>query len=63
VVWQCREHLTVLPEALPKFLKAVKWDDAASTAEAHRLLQLWKPPTPSQALELLQAGYADPTVR
>lgn len=52
-----------MPEALPKFLQSVRWDDAPSVEEAHRMLLLWRPPSPMQALELLQADFADPTVR
>lgn len=52
-----------VPEALPKFLQSVRWDDAPSVEEAHRMLLLWRPPSPMQALELLQADFADPTVR
>jgi Phosphoinositide 3-kinase family, accessory domain (PIK domain)/Phosphatidylinositol 3- and 4-kinase/Phosphoinositide 3-kinase C2 len=63
LLWKCREYITNAPEALPKFLQAVKWDDAPSVEEAHRLLLLWRPPSPMQALELLQADFADPTVR
>jgi hypothetical protein len=63
LLWRCREYLTTVPEALPKFLQSVRWDDAPSVEEAHRLLLLWRPPSPMQALELLQADFADPTVR
>jgi phosphatidylinositol-4,5-bisphosphate 3-kinase catalytic subunit alpha/beta/delta len=63
LIWLCRERLTGMPAALPKFLQAVRWDDAASVEEAYRLLVLWRPPSPIQALELLRASVPDRTVR
>ncbi len=63
LLWLCRERLVGMPAALPKFLQAVRWDDSASVDEAHRLLSLWRPPSPLQALELLQASVPDRTVR
>lgn len=63
LLWRCRDFMTGVPEALPKFLQSVRWDDAPSVEEAHRMLLLWRPPSPMQALELLQADFADPTVR
>jgi phosphatidylinositol-4,5-bisphosphate 3-kinase len=63
LLWRAREFLTAYPTALPKFLQSVRWDDARSVDEAHRLLLLWRPPSPLMALELLQADFPDPTVR
>lgn len=60
LVWLCRERLVGLPAALPKLLHATRWDDAASVDEAHRLLVHWRPPSPLQALELLQARRRAP---
>ena len=63
LVWKCREYICNLPVALPKFLHAVDWADAACVAEAHRMLKKWRLPTPEQSLELLQADFPDPIVR
>tara|TARA_R110002050_G_scaffold292311_1_gene447587 strand:- start:2465 stop:3121 length:657 start_codon:yes stop_codon:yes gene_type:complete len=63
LLWQLRANLIRYPTALPKFLQSVVWDDCQQVIEAHRLLRVWTKPSPTQAIELLDARYADPTVR
>jgi hypothetical protein len=41
----------------------VDWTDPQFFAEAIRMLPLWRPPNPVDALELLEWKYAAPEVR
>jgi len=63
LVWRCREHITSEPTLLPKFLLAVNWASGAAVAEAYHLMDRWVPPSPLQALQLLDSHYPDPKVR
>mmetsp|Transcript_419 Transcript_419/g.1446 ORF Transcript_419/g.1446 Transcript_419/m.1446 type:complete len:1166 (-) Transcript_419:175-3672(-) len=63
ILWGNRMYISTIPSALPKFLLSVRWDDCMQVQEAHRMLYLWTKPQPLQALELLDAKFADPTVR
>ena len=63
LVWRHREFVSSSPEALSKLLESCKWDDRTAVAEAHALLQKWAVPSPTQALKLLDAKFADPQVR
>jgi len=63
LVWRHREFVSSSPEALSKLLEACKWDDRTAVAEAHALLRKWAVPSPTQALKLLDAKFADPHVR
>lgn len=63
LVWKYREKLTNNPQALPKFLRSVKWKNPAAVYEAHRLLDQWETPSPLDALQLLDSHFADEKVR
>merc|ERR1712137_113630 len=63
VVWNYRRKLTSERHALSKFLLSVRWDDCSQAKESHALLSEWARPTPLQALELLDAKFADPVIR
>ena len=63
IVWRCRRFLVGDPAMLPKFLLSVEWSNGAAVAEAHRLLRQWEPPSPLEALQLLDAKFPDPRVR
>lgn len=63
LLWECREFCAQFPSLLPRFLQYVKWNDRESVLEAYRMLALWSPPTPFEALSLLDAKYASPVVR
>lgn len=62
-LWGNRMYISQIPNALPKFLLSVNWDDCMQVKEAHKMLHIWVKPAPLQALELLDAKFADPTVR
>ena len=63
LLWDLRHLCKTKPEALPKVLLSADWTDAESTREAHRMLEVWVKPTPKQALDLLDAQFADVRVR
>ncbi|KNC46264.1 hypothetical protein, variant [Thecamonas trahens ATCC 50062] len=63
LLWKARYTLVHTPEALPKFLLSVKWDDPSQVQEVHRLLDVWAPLDPVDSLELLDANYFDAKVR
>jgi phosphatidylinositol-4,5-bisphosphate 3-kinase len=48
---------------LAKFLQAIDWSDPGAVREAHSLLADWGTLEPKDALELLDARYADERVR
>ena len=50
-------------QALAKLLHATNWSQRENVAEVHRLLPLWRCPTPENALELLDSSFGDPVVR
>ncbi|KAH7815910.1 putative phosphoinositide 3kinase family, accessory domain [Monocercomonoides exilis] len=58
-----RFHLIGIAPALPKFLQSVPWNHRKSVIEAHYLLRRWTPLNPVDALELLDAKFADPLAR
>jgi len=62
-VWKYREFLKLNPKALAKFVQAVPKTDRFARQELYRLLPLWAPLDPLDALELLNPDYADPVVR
>jgi Phosphatidylinositol 3- and 4-kinase/Phosphoinositide 3-kinase family, accessory domain (PIK domain)/Phosphoinositide 3-kinase C2 len=63
LLWRFRGYCVTRPEALAKFMRAVSWENHHQVIEAHRLLKLWSPPTPMQALELLGERFSDPKLR
>ena len=64
LIWSLR-HVCCkkAPDALPKLLDAVKWNDRDHVSQLFLLLKLWPPVSPETALELLDCKYADPYVR
>jgi hypothetical protein len=63
LLWDSREFCAQFPSLLPRFLQYVKWNDRECVIEAYRMLARWNPPTPFEALSLLDAKYASPVVR
>lgn len=64
MLWQMRHSLVQYPTLLPKFLQTVQWGLIDHKREAHRLLKQWAPQVSMvHLLELLEARYADYTVR
>ena len=64
LVWKFRKNCATEPKALPKFLQAVNWMSPYRTKEALRLLYLWETlPRATDALDLLDERFGDPTVR
>lgn len=63
LLWKYREELLRRPKALCKFLLAVDWMKPWAVFEAHQLMQKWSTMQPMDALELLDARYADTRVR
>lgn len=63
VIWEGRYRLSSVRKALPRFLQSVNWASRDAVAEAYRLLAVWEPPGPLEALQLLDWHYPDPSVR
>ncbi|EGC32311.1 hypothetical protein DICPUDRAFT_38568, partial [Dictyostelium purpureum] len=62
-IWMYRMHLQTIPSSLPKVLQSLHWNSPAEVREAHRLLSIWSPLSPLEALELLDVKFADELVR
>ncbi|KAL6057890.1 Phosphatidylinositol 4,5-bisphosphate 3-kinase catalytic subunit alpha isoform, variant 2 [Balamuthia mandrillaris] len=64
ILWTYRGYCSTKPEALPKFLSSVPWNEPDKAREALRLLAVWAPcESPIDALELLGNKFAEPAVR
>lgn len=63
LLWEYRRTLAPNPKALAKVLMAINWSRPEDVAEAHRMLTYWTPLSPIEALELLDAYFADEVVR
>ncbi|EPY41053.1 phosphatidylinositol-4,5-bisphosphate 3-kinase [Angomonas deanei] len=63
IVWKYRDVLVNRPQALPIFLRAVDWLEPYYVRETHMLVRGWSPLSPFDALELLDAQFADSVVR
>ncbi|KAK7196018.1 Phosphoinositide 3-kinase family protein [Novymonas esmeraldas] len=63
LLWKYREILLGRPRAMAKVLSAVNWLVPFEVYEAHLLLHRWCPLPAFDALELLDARYADLVVR
>lgn len=63
LIVQARHALKTDPSSLPKFLQSVAWNNARDVQEAYRMLVLWEPPGPVDALTLLDHTTPDPKVR
>ncbi|KYQ89458.1 phosphatidylinositol 3-kinase [Tieghemostelium lacteum] len=62
-IWTYRMHLRHSPHSLPKVLQSLHWNNPQEVKEAHRLLSIWSPLSPTEALELLDVKFADELVR
>lgn len=63
LLFLCRDHYKTLPLILPLFLKSVDWSKPIQVEEAYRMIRLWSPMPPEDALCLLNADFPDETVR
>jgi len=63
LLWKFRYHIMNKTRALPKFLLSVNWCNHKDVQEVHSMLKQWEQPTPLQAIQLLDARFADPVVR
>ena len=63
LLWHYRQELIRRPKALSKILLAVDWTNVAAVHEIHTMMAKWAPLQPLDALELLDARYADSRVR
>eukprot|EP00002_Diphylleia_rotans_P005530 TRINITY_DN1469_c0_g2_i1.p1 TRINITY_DN1469_c0_g2~~TRINITY_DN1469_c0_g2_i1.p1 ORF type:complete len:1062 (-),score=220.71 TRINITY_DN1469_c0_g2_i1:385-3570(-) len=63
LIWEFRNYCTQYSKALPKFLISVDWTDPNKVQDAHVYLYSWAKPTALEALELLDAKFADARVR
>lgn len=63
LLWTFRNHLIRQPEALPKFLRTVYWNDPVETKQAVNLLQKWSMIPIDCALELLGPSFTNSHVR
>lgn len=63
LIWRMRDHCLKIPDSLPKFLDAVKWNSRDEVSQLYKLLKQWPPVKADTALELLDCKYTDITVR
>eukprot|EP00004_Rigifila_ramosa_P017917 TRINITY_DN4410_c0_g1_i2.p1 TRINITY_DN4410_c0_g1~~TRINITY_DN4410_c0_g1_i2.p1 ORF type:complete len:1276 (-),score=331.80 TRINITY_DN4410_c0_g1_i2:61-3729(-) len=63
LLWSYRHYCRSFPQALPKIMLAVNHVKISQIEESHRLLQAWAPLSAYQAMELLDAKFADARVR
>ena len=56
--WKYRYYLRDFPEALPKFLKSVRWTVPKVAEEAKELIPQWKPVSYDDALFLLSRTFS-----
>ena len=62
-LWSFRHKILEKPELLPAFLMCVQWQNAEHVSEVYEILELWEPPLPTQAMQLLDRRFMDPKVR
>uniref|UniRef100_A0A7S0JDC0 phosphatidylinositol 3-kinase n=1 Tax=Calcidiscus leptoporus TaxID=127549 RepID=A0A7S0JDC0_9EUKA len=63
LIWQFKHFILSSPAALPKFLQCHSWLERSQVAKMHSLLHQWAPLKPTEALELLDAKFADEEIR
>ncbi|XP_071952733.1 phosphatidylinositol 3-kinase catalytic subunit type 3-like [Antedon mediterranea] len=63
LLWKFRFSLSNQKQALTKFLKSVKWNQAHEEKQAIEFLHKWSPIDVADALELLSPQFKNPTVR
>ena len=62
-LWELRYSILDRADLLPAIVMSVDWSNAICVQELYDLLDLWKSPTPIQALLLLDRKFMDPKVR
>jgi hypothetical protein len=62
-LWSLRYNILDRSELLAAFLMCVQWQNVEHVHEVYELLDLWEPPLPAQALQLLDRRFMDPKVR
>jgi hypothetical protein len=62
-LWDLRYSILNRSDLLPAFVMSVRWSSCEQVQELYDLLDLWAPPTPVQALQLLDRRFMDPKVR
>ena len=62
-LWDVRYNILNRAELLPAFVMSVRWQSAERVQELYDLLDLWAPPSPTQALQLLDRRFMDSKVR
>ena len=63
VIWKFREKVVQMGKGLPKLIVSCPYDNFRAVQELHRIVNCWPPMGPLDALELLDARYADSHVR
>lgn len=63
LMWKYREFCKNVPRALPRFLVSVPKANRLAIQEMYRLMKIWAPIKPIDALELLDAKFADSKIR
>lgn len=63
LIWKFRFYLSTQKKALTKFVKCVNWKVPGEERKALEMLNLWAPPDPEDALELLGPAFTHPAVR
>jgi phosphatidylinositol-4,5-bisphosphate 3-kinase len=63
LLWQYRHNLAPYPELLAQTLGVIDYRVPEMVAEIPLLLAKWQPPSPTEALTLLDAKFADQRVR
>jgi hypothetical protein len=51
-VWKYHSHCFAFPQALPKLLLSVPWEDPSAVKQAHRILETWDRLSPFTALQV-----------
>ena len=62
-IWNVRYNIVNRSDLLPAFVMSIRWDNAERVQELYDLLDIWSPPTPLEALQLLDRKFMDPKVR
>ena len=62
-IWNLRYNIINRSELLPAFVMCIKWNDSERVQELYDLLDIWSPPSPLEALQLLDRRFMDPKVR
>jgi len=63
ILKKCRKHYCTLPKKLNLFLQSIDWKNPLEVQEVKNMLNVWKSPSPEEALTLLDAEYSNEFVR